>query len=203
MMLHEKKDLEADYSHIVTKKMKEDITEIIQVPSEVTATITNQEVNVKGKEGELSYMLNTPKIKAALANGTITLSVKQATKREKRTINAIRAHIRNMINGVQKPYTYKLKICSGHFPMNVSINENTLFIKNFLGEKSPRTTTIHDGKSVKIEGDQITVQNPSKELAGKIASNIELLTNKGKRDTRTFQDGIYITEKAGKPVRKK
>ena len=105
-----------------------------------------------------------------------------------------------MIKGVQQPYTYRLKICSGHFPMNVSISGDQFIVKNFLGEKSPRTLKLKKGATVKVEGDQILVESCSKELAGQQASDIELLTAKRNRDLRVFQDGIYMIEKAGEKV---
>ena len=56
---------------------------------------------------------------------------------------------------------------------------------------SPRASA-----TVKVEGEKITVESCDKELAGKIASDIELLTSKSNRDLRVFQDGIYMIEKA-------
>jgi large subunit ribosomal protein L6 len=105
-----------------------------------------------------------------------------------------------MIKGVQEGFTYKLKICSGHFPMSVALKGNTFEIKNFIGEKVPRTLKIKQGADVKIEGDQITVHATDKELAGTTAGAIEKLTRRPGFDKRIFQDGIYITEKDGKKL---
>ncbi|MBI4141245.1 50S ribosomal protein L6, partial [Candidatus Woesearchaeota archaeon] len=101
---------------------------------------------------------------------------------------------------VQQPYTYLLKICSGHFPINVSVNGNQFIVKNFLGEKYPRTMTIKQGAKVTIQGDKITVESPDKEKAGQTSSEIELLTRISKRDPRVFQDGIYLVQKAGEQI---
>lgn len=180
--------------------MKLAITETIELPEQVTATLDGGLLTIKGPNGEISRRLNDPYVTLKTEGSTITLSNKNATKREKRMINTYRAHINNLIRGVQEPYQYKLKICSGHFPMNVSISDNTLSVKNFLGEKSPRSARLKQGADVKIEGDLITVTSPDKELAGNVASDIELLTKKSGKDLRVFQDGIYIIEKAGVPV---
>ena len=84
--------------------------------------------------------------------------------------------------------------------MNVALNGNVLSVSNFLGEKTPRELTIEDGVEVKVEGDQIVVTSNQKELAAQTAANIERLTRVRGKDLRIFQDGIYITEKDGKPI---
>ncbi|MBW2970219.1 50S ribosomal protein L6 [Candidatus Woesearchaeota archaeon] len=174
--------------------------EEIQTPNEVTATAKDNTITIKGPKGEVQRTLKEPSIKLKTENNTIKITCKKGTKRQKRVINSFAAHIENMIKGVQEPYKYVLKICSGHFPMNVSVNGDKLIIKNFLGEKSPRTLTLKKGADVKIDGEIITVESPNKELAGQVASDIELLTAKTNRDLRVFQDGIYLVEKAGNKV---
>ncbi len=179
--------------------MKISMEREIELPSGITATMTKNSVTIKGKV-ELTRKINDPLVKIKTENNKITLTCKKGTKRQKRMMNSFAAHIKNMIEGVQKPFQYRLKVCSGHFPMNVSTSGNQLIIKNFLGEKSPRTLTLKQGTTVKIEGDQILVESHDKDLAGAMASDIELLTSKSNKDLRVFQDGIYITEKAGKKV---
>ena len=116
-------------------------------------------------------------------------------------VKTYKAKLKNNLIGVNEGYTYKLKICSGHFPMNVGVNGTEFTIKNFLGEKVPRTITLKEGASVKIEGEQIIVESIDKEKAGQVAADIEQLTRVTNRDNRIFQDGIYITEKAGKIIK--
>jgi len=180
--------------------MKAKLQEEIQLPNGVTATNTQGIITMKGPKGESTRSIKDPAVNIKLDNNTITLSTAKGTKRQKRIINTYVAHLQNMIHGVQQPYTYLLKICSGHFPMNVSISGTQLTIKNFLGEKSPRTLTLKKNVSIKIEGDLIAIESPNKELAGQMASDIELLTAKANRDLRVFQDGIYMIEKAGKKI---
>ncbi|MEM3154686.1 MAG: 50S ribosomal protein L6 [Candidatus Woesearchaeota archaeon] len=168
-----------------------------ELPNGITATISEGIMTVKGPKGEVAKKMKDPMIKIKIEGNTIIISAANDSKRQKRVINTFAAHIKNMIAGVQKPYQYRLKICSGHFPMNVTIQGDTMIVKNFLGEKSPRTLKLKKGATVKVEGDQISVESCDKDLAGQQASDIELLTAKRNRDLRVFQDGIYITEKAG------
>ena len=178
--------------------MKLLMNEEVELPKGITASAKGGEITIKGPKGELSRSINTSTIKIETEGEKIMITCEKATKREKRMINTFIAHIENMIEGVQNPYVYVLKICSGHFPMNVAVSGETLTVKNFLGEKSPRTLKLKKGVNVKVEGDKITVESPNKDLAGQMASDIELLTVKRNRDLRVFQDGIYMIEKAGK-----
>jgi len=107
----------------------------------------------------------------------------------------LKAHIYNMIKGVTEGHEYKLKICSGHFPMNVSLNGDVFTVKNFLGEKIPRTVKIKEGADVKVDGEQVTVSGIDIEIAGQVAADIEQLCRITNRDIRIFQDGIYIIKK--------
>jgi len=120
------------------------------------------------------------------------------TKKEKRILKTIKSHLNNLIKGVINQYIYTLKICSGHFPMNVSVSNNKVIIKNFFAEKIPREAKILPNVEVKINGDIITVKSVDLELAGQTASNIEQACRITNRDRRIFMDGIYITSKAEK-----
>jgi large subunit ribosomal protein L6 len=84
--------------------------------------------------------------------------------------------------------------------MNVSVSGDTFAIKNFLGEKVPRTLKIKEGVTVKVEGTDVTVESTDIEKAGQVAADIEQLTRITNRDIRIFQDGIYIVEKSRKPL---
>ena len=155
-------------------------------------------VKVKGPKGEVARRMLAHGVTIKSEGTALKLDTKKATKREKKMLYTYRAHIRNMIRGVQQPWVYKLKICSGHFPMTVAVAGNKFAIKNFLGEKVPRECSLPAGVDVKVAGQEITVTSVDRELAGQAAGLLELLTFKPNKDQRTFQDGIYITEKPGK-----
>src|SRR5574341_2566071 len=111
------------------------LEEKTELPNGVTATIANGIVTVKGPKGEVSKSMKDPMIKIKTDDKTVSISAATDTKRQKRVINTFTAHLKNMILGVQTPYQYRLKICSGHFPMNVSIQGESVIVKHFLGEK--------------------------------------------------------------------
>ena len=111
------------------------------------------------------------------------------------------AHAKNMQKGVTEGHHYLLRICSGHFPMNVTVSKNEFVVKNYVGERVPRSMKLPSGVEVKVNGRDITVDSTDKNLAGMVASRIEGLKKRANFDKRRFQDGIYIVIKDGKEVR--
>lgn len=179
--------------------MKEDLRKEIELPNNTSVKIDGT-IKITGPQGDVEKKLIYPKIKISNEGNKLILESKKATKKEKKIINAFSAHLKNMIKGVVEKHTYKLKICSGHFPMNVSISNNQLIVKNFLGESIPRKITIKPGVEVKTEGAEIIVTGISKEITSQMAASIEQLCRIRNKDLRIFQDGIWITNKGGKEV---
>ena len=175
--------------------MKQAIEYKVAMPEGVSASIENAMLTVKGKQGEISRDFAHPLISVTLDGSDILVACEKATKREKCQIGTFNAHIKNMVNGVQKKFTYTLKICSSHFPMNVAVSGQTLTVKNFLGEKNARVADVPVGVSAKVQDKDIILESVDRELAGIAASRIEQLTRVTNKDRRIFQDGIYITGK--------
>jgi large subunit ribosomal protein L6 len=180
--------------------MKKNLLLEIEIPEGVEVSINDSLISVKGSEGENTRDFNTKKINFEKKENKIMLEAKLATKKEKKIMNSIWAHIKNMIKGVQEKFEYQLKICFSHFPMTVDIQGQEAIIKNFLGEKIPRKSKIPKGVEVKIDGQIITVTSSDKEFAGQAAANFEKATKIKKRDKRVFQDGIFMTSKAGREI---
>lgn len=172
----------------------------IEIPEVVQVEYSDCFLIAKGPKGENRKRLLNPLIKVEIKDGLLTFYSLNATKREKKLVGTFVAHAKNMIKGVQESFVYKLKICSGHFPMNVSISGDEFVVSNFLGEKVPRKLKLKQGAKVSSNGNVVTVESCDKEIAGQIAADIEKLTRITKRDKRIFQDGIFIIEKAGKKL---
>jgi large subunit ribosomal protein L6 len=173
----------------------------IAVPEGVEVKIEKGIVTTKGPKGECRKSMVDPWIEIKVEGKEVIFNPKKQTKREKTRIWTYVSHLQNMLKGASEGHAYRMKICSGHFPMNVSVSGNEFVVNNFLGEKKPRTLKIKEGATVNVEGDIVVVESPCKETAGQTAADIESLTKVRNRDLRIFQDGIYITEKDGKPVR--
>lgn len=169
----------------------------VAVPEKVDVKIVDGLVTVKGPKGEVQRKFMFKNIDMKLEGKNIVFKSLKPTKREKAAIFTTEAHLKNMFKGSIEGSTYKLKICSGHFPMKVSLKGSVLEVKNFMGETVPRTLTIKPGVTVEVKEPEIIVTSPNKELAAQTAASIEQICRRSAFDRRIFQDGIYITVKDG------
>ena len=174
--------------------------EKIEIPQGVEVKVDKGMVTVSQGNKVLTRNLNHKKILIEATKEDITFKYQNGTKREKTSCGTFKAHVKNMFKGITQGHTYKLKICSGHFPMSVTINNGKFVVNNFLGEKTPREIKLKEGAQVKLDGDLVTVEGIDKELVSQTAADIELLTRIKGRDLRIFQDGIYIINKDGKEI---
>ena len=173
--------------------------EEIEIPDNVSVEINGNEVVVKSGGKELKRTLSFPNVSIKKEDDkTVVIESLYPRKKQAAIIGTFASHINNMIKGVSEGFEYKLKIRYAHFPMKISVKGNEVIIDNFLGEKYPRKAKIMEGVNVKVSGEDIIVSGIDKEKTGQTAANIEQATRVKGRDTRVFQDGIYIVEKAGK-----
>lgn len=186
---------------IKKRNSKNEIRSELELPDGVEAKVEANAILIKGRLGETKRDFHNKNVFFQCNGKSIVISTKGSSKNEKKMLGTIKAHLRNMISGVQNMHKYVLKICSGHFPMQVSFSGGELIIKNMLGEKTPRKIPINKNVKIKIEGRDLTVESTDKELAGETASRIEKLSARVGYDRRIFQDGIFIINKDGKPVK--
>ncbi|MBI4154591.1 50S ribosomal protein L6 [Candidatus Woesearchaeota archaeon] len=171
----------------------------IAIPKGVEVNVVNSSVTVKGPKGTLQKEFFHPKISISVdkSKNLIKIEGKKLNSKEKIIVTTFNSLIENGLIGVSNPYVYELKICSGHFPMKVGIENGRFVIKNLLGEKNPRIVDVPKDVKVNISGDKVVVESSDKELAGQTAADIEKTTLRPGFDKRVFQDGIYIVKKAG------
>ncbi|MDV3103067.1 50S ribosomal protein L6 [Thermococcus waiotapuensis] len=177
------------------------IREEIEIPEGVEVAVEGNTVKVKGPKGELERELKYPGVQIFTENGKVVVYKEFPRKKDVAIARTFRAHIANMIKGVTEGFTYKLKVVYSHFPITVKVQGDEVIIENFLGEKSPRRAKILPGVTVKVRGQEVIVEGIDREATGQTAANIEQATRITKWDRRVFQDGIYIVEKAGKPIK--
>jgi len=176
----------------------DNITHNITIPEGVKVVFENKEITVSGPNATLTKSLNHRNISVQIKTNLVSISVDLPRRTDKALLGTWRAHITNMIHGAKEDFVYRLKAVYSHFPMTVDANgpNNTFVVKNYYGEKVPRTTPILPGTKIKVENKvDIIVSGADKVTTGQMAANVERLCTVGRRDRRVFQDGIYITEK--------
>ncbi|MAG11117.1 50S ribosomal protein L6 [Candidatus Pacearchaeota archaeon] len=180
--------------------MKKALEQKIEIPEGVEVQMDGSFVSAKGSEGEFKRKFNFANLKVEKKDREIIVSHQKATKKEKKIMNTLATHLKNMIKGVKEKFEYRLKVCFSHFPITVEARDSEVIIKNFLGEKIPRKAKMPEGVEVEVKGQEITVSSVDKELAGQAAANFEKATKVKGKDRRVFQDGIFITHKAGREI---
>jgi len=168
------------------------------LPDGVSATLENNMLTIKGEKGEISRVFSHPKINVSLEKNVISIKSKDVRRKEKALIGTFKAHIKNMIKGVNEGFTYQMKTVFSHFPIKTSVEGQEFIIQNFLGERSARKAKILEGVTVESKGEDVTVTGIDKEKVGQTVANIERATRVKRRDVRVFQDGVYRTSKGGR-----
>ena len=165
----------------------------IEIPEGIEATLENNTLNVKGRKGSVSKMLQNPQVSLKLEGRKITLVSGVDRKKVRAIIGTWQVLIRNMFTGVTKGWKGELKLVYTHFPVKLKLEGGKLYIDNFLGEKSPRTVPVPADMKVEIDKNAVYVSGLDKERVGQVCGRIEQTTKIRGYDKRVFQDGIYIT----------
>jgi large subunit ribosomal protein L6 len=172
-----------------------EISRIIQVPDGVDVSLAGRKVTVKGDKGTLTRDFSYVPISIDANGKTIRVWAEWPRKKEASLVGTIHSHIQNMISGVQKGFSYKLKIVFSHFPISVKVQGKTVLIENFTGERRARKAKILGDVQVKVQSEDIVVQGLNLEDVSQTAANIEQATKVKKKDPRVFLDGIYVYER--------
>jgi large subunit ribosomal protein L6 len=167
----------------------------IEIPEGIATTIEGTIVKIKGEKGELQKEFCYPGVSLKQESNKITIAAETACKKHRSVVGTYESHLKNMFKGVTEGYTATMKAVYAHFPITIKQAENVIEVHNFLGEKVPRKGKIHGDAQVKIQKDDVTIEGINKEDVGQTAANIELATRIKNKDTRVFQDGVYITQK--------
>jgi large subunit ribosomal protein L6 len=172
-----------------------EVSKTIQVPDDVNLSLDGKKINVKGAKGSLTRDFSFAPIAIEGEGKNVRIWAKWPRKKEAALVGTIYSHIQNMITGVTKGYQYKLKIVFSHFPISVKLQDKSVLIENFTGERRPRKIKIIGNVKVKIETEDIIVEGANIEEVSQTAANIEQSTRVRNKDPRVFLDGIFVYER--------
>ena len=175
---------------------EQQITAEVEAPASVTIKKEGNLIQVKGPVGTVKKDFTKLPATVTVQGNKITIKPYGTRKRDLAVTNTARSIIGGMIKGVEKGYTYKLKIIFAHFPISVKVKGKEVHVENFFGERSARISRIiGDATKVSIVGEDVVIQGPSLEEVSQTAANIELSTRTKGKDQRVFLDGLYIYSK--------
>jgi large subunit ribosomal protein L6 len=181
----------------------------IQLPDDVDASLDHLDLTVEGANGSVTRKLWYPDVTVSVEEITVeggedaedrqvdgvVIESPEEDRKTVATMGTFESHVRNMVFGVTDGWEYQMEVFYSHFPMQVAVENGDVVISNFLGEKSPRRTPVHGDTEVRVDGEELTLSGPDIEAVGQTAADIEQLTRVTNKDTRVFQDGVYITSK--------
>lgn len=176
----------------------QEIVADVEAPANVKVTMDRNILSVRGKLGTVKKDFTKLPATIIIDGHKITIKPYGSRKRDLAVTHTARSIIESMIKGVEKGYTYKLKIIFAHFPISVKVKGREINVENFFGERSPRVSRIiGEATKVNVVGEDVVVQGPSLEDVSQTAANIELSTRTKDKDQRVFLDGLYVYSREG------
>jgi large subunit ribosomal protein L6 len=165
----------------------------VEAPASVKIAKEGNTISVKGKLGMVKKDFTKLPATITVNGNKITIKPYGKRKQDLAVTNTARSILQSMIKGVEKGFTYKVKIIFAHFPISVKVKGKEVQVENFFGERSPRVSKIiGDTTKVSVVGEDVVVQGPSLEDVSQTAANIELSTRIKDKDQRVFLDGLYV-----------
>ena len=161
----------------------------VNIPSGVSATLEKNVVSVKGAKGTVKKEFKVNGVSISLKDGKLEVDGKNTV-----VINTIKRSVLKMIEGCSSGFSKKMIIRYAHFPIKVSVKGSAFIIDNFGGEKLQRKANILGDTKIKIAGKEIVIDGPSLDDVTQTVANIRQVTKTKKKDSRVFQDGIYLIE---------
>ena len=140
----------------------------ISVPSGVQIAVSGREVSVKGKLGALAYSI-TPEVDVSFADGRITVTPKDETKRARAMWGTTQRRLRNMVRDVNDGYRVNLEINGVGYRAQTDGKALTLQ----LGHSHDIVLAIPAGIKVTCERPTaISLVGPDRVEVGQLAANI-------------------------------
>jgi len=173
----------------------QELVHAVELGEGVTASVSDRVLTVKGPLGTVKKRFDRIHVNIGVKDGKVEITPFTDRKKDVVSSNTMSSLVRNMVTGVTKGYTYKLKVVFAHFPVTVKVKGKNVNIENFVGERSARVTDIIGDCKVSVEGDDIIIKGVSLEDVGQTSANLEQATKIKRKDQRIFLDGVYVYEK--------
>ncbi len=139
----------------------------IKIPPGTEVSVVSNEVVVKGKGGTLRRSLH-PAISVAIDSGVVTVTPAQNNRLARALWGTYAAHIRNMVSGVNQPFTKKLQVEGIGFRAELAGKQ----LKLAIGFSHPVMVSIPEGIAVSVEKNMISISGADKDQVGEFAATV-------------------------------
>lgn len=175
----------------------------LDIPEGVDVQCKARTVTVTGPRGTLTRSFKHVNLDLTMVSASkLRIDLWFGTRKQTATIRTISTHIKNMCIGVTQGYLYKMRFVYSHFPINVTVNQRTVEIRNFLGDKLVRRVPLIDGveyvRTADVK-DQIELSGNDISTVSLCAARIRQSCSVKKKDLRKFLDGIFVSSKGPIP----
>ncbi len=166
----------------------------IKIPAGTDVSVASGTITVKGKGGTLKRTLH-PAVAVAVANGEVTVTPATESRIARSLWGTYAAHVRNMVAGVNTPFSKKLQIEGIGYRAELSGKQ----LKLSLGFSHPVLVAIPEGITVTVEKNIVTVSGANKEMVGEFSASVRALKKPEPYKGKGIRyEGEVVREKAGK-----
>ncbi|MBU6310662.1 50S ribosomal protein L6 [Patescibacteria group bacterium] len=166
----------------------------IAVPANVTVTMTNGALSVRGPLGELTKAVH-PSVSIEVGADGVLVTPRATNKLSRALSGTFTSHVKNMLRGVTAKYEKKLELQGIGYKVELQGRN----LKFQVGFSHPVIITIPAGVDAAVEKNNITISGIDKEAVGQFAANVRAIKKpepyKGKGIRYA---GEYVREKQGK-----
>jgi len=124
-------------------------------------------LTVKGSKGTLTKRVH-PSVDISVEGGNVSITPKDRSRLAKALIGTYASHVKNMVEGVEKPYVKKLILDGVGYKMEVKGKEVVLTV----GFSHTVPLTIPEDITAKAEKNVMTLESINKESVGQFAADI-------------------------------
>ncbi len=113
---------------------EQEIKAEVEAPASVSIKKEGNIIEVKGTLGTIKKDFTKLPATVTVQGNKITIKPYGMRKRDLAVTNTARSIIAAMIKGVERGYTYKLKIIFAHFPISVKVKGKEVMLRTFLAK---------------------------------------------------------------------
>ncbi len=140
----------------------------VTVPSGVEIKLADEQVTVKGSNGELQFAL-TGDVRISQEDGQLTFEPANDSKHAKSMSGTVRSILNNMVEGVSKGFEKKLTIIGVGYRAQAQGNKLNLT----LGFSHPVVYDVPEGITIETPTQtEVVVKGADKQLVGQVAAEI-------------------------------